>query len=330
MVSETKTAPKGRFLGSVSGSAGVQAWVAPSEAEADELPALAAAAPKGWQLPQVDDGEVSLPAGVGEDSTHAFIFHHARGAAAVARTIILRDEGGPLDGMTSRQTVAALFCGLGEDVGSRVLQQLDRDEMKFATEAIATQGTVTHVVAMRTLEHVRQRIVSGDYLEKGGKGYARRLLAAAVPAWQVERILEGSLHEQTGFQLLSILEPTQVVSFIAPEHPETIALILTQVEPDKAAGILACLPEKLQQDVAYRIATIGSVSAETVDGIDESLAHMLSEAVQSSALTGGQQPLAAILNASGASVKKSVLDQLAKQDPDAAERLRGEKDNQAT
>ena len=148
------------------------------------------------------------------------------------------------------------------------------------------------------------RIVSGDYLEKGGKGYARRLLAAAVPAWQVERILEGSLHEQTGFQLLSILEPTQVVSFIAPEHPETIALILTQVEPDKAAGILACLPEKLQQDVAYRIATIGSVSAETVDGIDESLAHMLSEAVQSSALTGGQQPLAAILNASGASVRK--------------------------
>ena len=333
-MAKTKTA-KGRVFGSESGSAKVHAWMAPSEAEADKLPMLAAAVPKGWQPPQIDDGEVSLPAGIEEDSTHAFIFHHSREAAAVVRTIITRDEGGPLDGMTSRQSVAALFCGLGQEVGSLVLGHLGRDEMKYATEAITTQGAVTHVVAMQVLEHVRQRMASGDYLEDFGKEYARRLLGGAVHYWQVDRVLEGSLHEHTGFQHLNTLESTHVASFIAPEHPETIALILTQLEPDKAAGILACLPDKLQQDVAHRTATMDSVSAETVDAIGESLIHTFSGVVQGSALPGGPQPLAAILNASGAKARENVLDQLDKQAPEVAESVRnhmriarGEEDGQ--
>ena len=41
----------------------------------------------------------------------------------------------------------------------------------------------------------------------------------------------------------------QIAPFISHEHPQSIALILSQLEADQASGILSQLPERLQSDV---------------------------------------------------------------------------------
>ena len=57
----------------------------------------------------------------------------------------------------------------------------------------------------------------------------------------------------------------QIAPFINHEHPQSIALILSQLEADQASGILSQLPERIQSDVAYRIATMENITPNVLN-----------------------------------------------------------------
>lgn len=100
----------------------------------------------------------------------------------------------------------------------------------------------------------------------------------------------------------------QVAPLLAHEIPQTIALILSQLEPAKAAGLLHHLPERFQAAVAFRIATMETSPAF--------------EVLRTELEVGGPTVVADILNLSGASVEKKVLDQMDAQGPQVAEAVR--------
>ena len=56
--------------------------------------------------------------------------------------------------------------------------------------------------------------------------------------------------------------------YIRREHPQTIALMMTQVRPAQAAAILEQLPHDLQTEIAHRIATLESVSPEVLQEVE--------------------------------------------------------------
>lgn len=114
----------------------------------------------------------------------------------------------------------------------------------------------------------------------------------------------------------------QIAPMLAHEHPQTLALILSQLEPAKAAGILHHLPEGMQADVAYRIATMENVPPATFDTLRASLELGLREILGSDLEVGGPKVVADILNLSGASVERRVLEQLDAQGPQVAEAVR--------
>jgi flagellar motor switch protein FliG len=114
----------------------------------------------------------------------------------------------------------------------------------------------------------------------------------------------------------------QLAPLLAHEHPQTIALILSQLEPAKAAGVLHHLPEGLQAEVAYRIATMENVTPIALAHLSESLDAMTRDILGDLKGVGGPKVVADILNLSGASVEKKVLDQMDAQAPQVAETVR--------
>jgi len=164
--------------------------------EEPEIPPPPERSGRGWR-PESEDplSEPSeMPAGMEKDSTHAYIWQHPEEAAAVVRTMICRDDGGGQDGpladMTTRQVVAALMAGLGSEVGGAVLKHLNREgEAEFIAGAVAEESQVLHAIAVHALEAVRQRMVSGDYLEHGGPDYALELLENAFGSYRAPRPL---------------------------------------------------------------------------------------------------------------------------------------------
>ena len=309
----------------------VETWSLPSQAEVDALPPLPRRPKRQVAVRARPEPTApatpALPEGIGEDTTHAYIYRNPGTAAAVVRTIIHREEdggnSGPLAGFPPRELVACFMIALGRDVGARVAQHLNDDELAYATEAISLFGEISHETAMHVLESVRLRMVAGDYLEVGGTAYARDLLERAVGPRRAGEIVRRALYpEVSGLDWLNEVNPEQVAPWISNEHPQTIALILTQLEPVRAAGILSSLPERIHEDVAYRIATMEDISPETLERVGETLSDALRDILDAAQVTGGSRAVADILRSTDAGVGESVLSQMETRDPEVAAAVR--------
>ena len=103
------------------------------------------------------------------------------------------------------------------------------------------------------------------------------------------------------------------------EHPQTIALVLCYIQPDKAARVLSEFPKELQVDVAERIGTISSTSPKIIHRIEKVMESKFSTLIENdSEKVGGVKALVDILNSASRSTEKSILGDLEKTQPTLA------------
>ncbi len=311
----------------------VASWTCPDEAAVDAMPPLHVPKPRSQPVEAVVKPDTTsappLPSGIAPDSTHAYLFNHSHETAAVVRTLIRKEEGGkeggPLSGLSPQQVVAAILIGLGQVIGARICQHLNNDELQFVTEAISETGEVGHQLAMQALETAHQRVVTGDYVEVGGPEYARGLLTKLVGPHRASHFIDRTTHPaESGFSMLNRVGADQIAPFISNEHPQTIALILSQLEPRKSAGVLAQLPERLQADVSYRMATTENIPQKIIAQVEEALEASLRDLLGRDQDVGGPKVVADVLNWTGSSVERNVLNQMDAQAPDVAEDVRNQ------
>ena len=142
---------------------------------------------------------------------------------------------------------------------------------------------------------------------------------ASVPPSQDQ---QTSTEQTTGFYMLTNVQPEQVAPFISHEHPQTIALILSQLDPILAAGILSHLPEPIRADITLRIATIRPLSLPVLKFLEESLEQSLRDILSDNQDVGGPKVVADILNLTGSAIEKNVLEQMDATDPETTESVR--------
>ncbi len=228
------------------------------------------------------------------------------------------------DDLSPRQKVAILMIALGQDTTAEILKYLNDIEIEGITQAIAELKTVTSFQEEDVLQEFEQLLATGSYIATGGIEFARGALERAVGPHRSQTILDRVNSTTTnGFYLLRNVPPNQLVPFISKEHPQTIALILSQLDPGQAAGIIGMLPDDIRSDVTYRIATLEQISPHVLRDIEQSLAHEL-QAVLTGQIEeiGGPKKVADILNMTGRSIERSVLDKLDAKDPEIAENIR--------
>jgi flagellar motor switch protein FliG len=233
------------------------------------------------------------------------------------------DEDANEDGLTPQQTVAVVMVALGEDVSGEVMKHLSDYEIEEITQAIAGLKNVSVEVMDRVIEEFEQLLMAGEWISQGGVDFARAALERAVGPRKAQEILDRITSQiSAGFYMLRNVPPDQIAPFISHEHPQSIALILSQLEADQASGILAQLPELLQSDVAYRIATMENITPNVLKEIEESLEESLRDMLGGNQDVGGPKVVADILNLTGSTVEKNVLDNMDAQDPEVSESVR--------
>ena len=164
-----------------------------------------------------------------------------------------------------------------------------------------------------------------DYITQGGIGYAKTVLEKALGAEQAQAIinrLTSSLQVRP-FDFARKADPSQIFNFIQNEHPQTIALILSYLDPGQAGVILSSLPQEVQADIAKRIAIMESTSPEVISEIESVLERKLSSTVtQDYTETGGVDAVVEVLNGVDRQTEKTILDALEIQDPELAEEIK--------
>jgi flagellar motor switch protein FliG len=164
-----------------------------------------------------------------------------------------------------------------------------------------------------------------QYVSQGGIDYAKEILESALGPRKAAEILDKVREtvRTTGFNLLENVEPGQVVNFIQKEHPQTIALLLAHMESPNSAAIISALPQEMQVDVATRIATMDSISPETLNQVEEVITDQIKSLFGGErSQIGGVKAVAEMLNNVDRGAEKNILGNLERDNPELATEIK--------
>ncbi|MBI4877809.1 MAG: flagellar motor switch protein FliG [Acidobacteria bacterium] len=222
---------------------------------------------------------------------------------------------------------ALLMIILGEQASGEILKVLDEEEVQQIGREVARVTSITSEQAETVLDEFYQMTVAQNYVLKGGLDYARKLLQNAFGPEQsrkvVDRLVKALGSETASFDALQKADPQQLAKFIHNEHPQTIALVLSHLDPSQAAGLLASLPAELRADVALRMAHLDQISPEVISKIAGIISLKLKALGELSRESyGGVRAVAEMFNRLDSGTSKEVLDAIEVSDPALVEALR--------
>ena len=136
-------------------------------------------------------------------------------------------------GLSGKQKAALLLISLGPEVSASVYKHLNEEEIERLTLEISSVKKVEPNVKEEIIEEFHNIALAQDYISQGGIGYAKTVLEKALGDDQAQAIinrLTSSLQVRP-FDFARRADPAQIFNFIQNEHPQTIALILSYLEP---------------------------------------------------------------------------------------------------
>jgi len=227
------------------------------------------------------------------------------------------------EGSGGPHKLGTLFVAFGQELSGEVMRFLSDEEIRVVTGVVSGQGTVSSEAQCTLLSVFAQHLTAGEEGTQGGPDFARGALERAVGPEKAQAILgETARTGPTGFSIFKDVPARQVAPFLSNEHPQTIALILSQLDAEQSGPILAHLSTRRQADVSYRAATMEKVTPAVVRLVGEAIDASLQGILGGDEDVGGPKAVAGMLNMAGRSVSRNVMDQVSAQDPEVASALR--------
>lgn len=226
--------------------------------------------------------------------------------------------------LSGRQKAAILLLGLGEDVAASVLQHCSEFELQQLSQEIThlgdIPGEVTENIAREFADTVGHKMVFS-----GGRDYLRNVLVKTMGANKADSFLDkvrDSLRHKP-FGNLSHVDPKVIASFIRNEHPQTIALILAHLDPERSAEIITLLPEGIQGDIMLRVASLEAVPREMIDEIETVLdGELKTTGGMASEGLGGIKAVAEVINNLDKNSESTIMTVIEETDPEMADEIR--------
>jgi flagellar motor switch protein FliG len=224
--------------------------------------------------------------------------------------------------LSGSQKAALVLLQLGREQTAAVLSSMGDDEVEALMSEIARMGRVPDEMMTEVMEEFVG--ATSPSVPTGGMGFVRDVLARGLPQNRAEALLERIQDPVQPFSFIIGADRRQVVTFLAEEHPQTIALVLIHLPAGTAADLLAQLPMSLQGEVAKRVVTLERPSPQVVEVVEAELEKRLASMSRgrSSAPGGGIAPLVNILNRADPSTENRVLTSLDALAPELGQEVR--------
>jgi flagellar motor switch protein FliG len=230
-----------------------------------------------------------------------------------------------VNSVSNREKIAVLMVVLGNDIAAEVYKHLDDTSIELITLEIANLKKITPEVKLDVMKEAQEILMAREFMAKGGVEYARDVLERALGPERAQNLLTritASLQVKP-FDFMRHTDAQQILSFIQGEHPQTIALILSYLEPAQASSIISGLPAVMQAEVAKRIAKMDRITPEVLREVERVLERKLSTVMgQDFTLAGGIDAVVAIINSADRATERNIMEYLEENDPELAEEIK--------
>lgn len=225
---------------------------------------------------------------------------------------------------------AVMVMLLDESQATQILGQLEPDELRILGERMCALGDIDPTTISKTVSDFLTRTQHDGMPASDRVRQVENLMAGAVGEMKASNImrsisLPSAGRKTSSLELARWLDPEVLAPLIDGEHPQTIAVLMVQIDPQVAARVLHSLPDQLQSEVVHRVATLGAVSGEAIAMLEELLSQKIAQTHGSLPLQlGGPADAAEIINKSGKMVEKQVMSHLTRVDRALARRIESE------
>jgi flagellar motor switch protein FliG len=213
--------------------------------------------------------------------------------------------------LTKVQKLAALFVMIGPEAAAQVMKNLDEHELDSVAGEMAKLTLVPVEAQREILKEFTGVAVEASTAILGGIPYTQCALEKSVGLFRATSIIGRVAPSRTpvaAMQQLVDMEPRQIYNLLRDEQPQTIALVLSYLGPDKSAQLVGLLLPEMREQVVERLATLAATPVEVVEKLVEVLNHR-GGARHTRALnqTGGLKMAAELLNALDKNISKTLL-----------------------
>lgn len=226
--------------------------------------------------------------------------------------------------LSAKQKAAVMLMALGPEASAEVIRHLDEDEIEALTLEVAQLDRVQDSQRDAAIaEFCRQADVQP--IHRGGMGSARTVLTKAFGTARADDLVQKvtTAIEDEPFGFLRKADPSRVASALKEENPQAIALALSQMPVQAAAAILSHFDPDFRVDVATRIATLESVTPETLKAVEEHFESEFGALLQREAIqAGGPQRLVELLSRVDLATERMIVEALEGQKPELAEQVK--------
>ena len=176
--------------------------------------------------------------------------------------------------MTKLQKLAALLIIIGPEAAAHVMKNLGETELEAVATEMVRIPMIPHETQADLLKDFSAVAYEASSSVLGGVDYTQAALEKSVGAYRASNILGRVSAGRTpvaAMQTLADMEPRQVYNLIKNEQPQTIALVMSYLGPQKSAQLLTHLPAESREHVVERLATLAPTPIEVVEKVVEVL-----------------------------------------------------------
>jgi len=172
------------------------------------------------------------------------------------------------------------------------------------------------LIELEDVDPNERQVVIRSFLESAETNSADAGVGLELSAAALENVAT-----EPPFQFLHGVAGDELSDLLAGEHPQTVAVVAAHLPSDRVTELLAKLPSGLQADVIRRLAVLEETDAETLHPIEDSLRGRFRRRVSSERRTAGVGAVQDLISEAPPQVRRTLLSNIARQDPRLAERL---------
>ena len=223
------------------------------------------------------------------------------------------------------QKAAAVVIALGTDKASKLFKYLSNEDAEKLALEVAKLGHLEAEQTEQVLDEFYKTCLTQKVVTDGGLEYARAVLEKAYGEDAATELLQkvSKYLKNRSFDFIEKADVKNLFSILHHERAQTIALVLSYVESDKAAAVIAELPEQKRIQVVRSIAMMDSASPEAIKIVEQQLRSRFDNVLTTDFTSiGGIDYIADVMNHMDRSNEKFIFDEMGKDDPELTEEIR--------
>ena len=227
--------------------------------------------------------------------------------------------------ITGLQKTAILLMAMGEEFTSSFFKKIDENTIKKIGRYMSKISFVPPDVLNSVMDEFSRSYENDRSINMSGKSFLKQVADKSTSESTVREAFKSieRENENAPFGELAYLPAKSVINVFKNEHPQTVALVLSNLPQEKAAEILCLFPDEIKTDIAFRILQIGEVQNDILMDLDTIIKNEVNiMGTSSTKKINGVETLASILNEVDGKTEKSIMSYIEKEDGELAEKVR--------